>query len=332
MHIRLLTLAAIAATSCSLDWDRLDPSLAETTSAAGGGMSNTGGNGGSGPSVGGGGQGGEGGTGGVGGGLGGQGGQGGEPLGPWDPPTAFPHNSTSADDDPTFTADGLELHFNSFRNGQGEIFVSSRGSDTEPWGPPQLVPELSPHTSTSNPVVAPDGLTIWLAGRFDGQSSEDRDIYVSTRPNRQSVWSPPSVVAELSTLGINDFPGSVSPDGLTMVLERGGDLYVATRTGPTATWTSPAPIAELNTSESERQAWLAPDGSSLYFDAGPDPGDTNLVISTRSSPGEVWSPPSAIVELSTAEDESDAWLAPDQRYIMFTREDGGTANLYEARR
>ena len=246
----------------------------------------------------------------------------------------FPHNSvTSSDDDPSFTADALELYFNSFRNGPSEIFVSVRGSRSEAWGAPSLVPELSAGPSASNPVISPDGLTMWLSGRFDAQTTDDRDIYVSTRPDRQSTWSAPVLVTELNGLSVNDFPGSASVDGLTLITERGNDLFVATRSSPADAWSTPAPIAELNSNVQDRQAWLAHDGLSLYFDVGSNNDTANLVLSLRPSTMATWSPPTVITELSTRDGESDAWLTPDERYIMFTRSAvGEPSNIYEATR
>ena len=73
-------------------------------------------------------------------------------------------NSADDDDDPTFTADGLELYFNRevMATGTRSIWSSTRTSLDDPWDPPTVVPELSSTGDETNVVIAPDGLTLWL--------------------------------------------------------------------------------------------------------------------------------------------------------------------------
>ncbi len=327
----LVPLFVVAAKACAFDWDLLDPRVSGAGGAAGEASDGGGGSGGVGGSsvvVGG--------AGGVGGsaGGGGTGGQGGGALGPWsEPQPVTVLNEVGAfDDDPSFTADLLELYFNSDREGGTDIFVSTRSAASEPWGTPLLVAALSSAGPDTNPVVAPDGLTLWISARRDGQDVNDNDIYVATRADRDSAWQTPVLESGVNVTGPGEYPCAVSSDGLTFVFERAHDLYVATRTSVSSPWSGATAIAELNTDDSERQAWLAPDGLTLYFDTDAA-GTDDIVVSTRAAVGLPWGPPTAVVELnSRAAGESDAWLSPNQRYMMFTRNVAGDADIFETSR
>jgi hypothetical protein len=240
---------------------------------------------------------------------------------------------TESDDDPSFTADGLELFFNSDRGGENDVWTSTRVLDTDPWGTPSNVVEVNTVGSDPNPVVAPDGLTLWLAGRRDGQASNDRDMYVSTRLNRQSTWSTPTLATGLNEVGVTEYAGSTTADGLTFIFERENDLFIATRSSTTSPWATPLAVTELNTVDNERQAWIGPLGLTLYYDSNAG-ATVDLLVTTRASIASTWETPTPITELNTdTEDESDAWLSPDQRYMMFSKAvAGGVSNIYETSR
>jgi Tol biopolymer transport system component len=100
--------------------------------------------------------------------------------------------SGANDDDPTLTADLLELYFNSDRGGVGDIWMSSRSSTSADWGAPVVVTELQSDADDSAPEVSPDGLTLWWVSERGGA---DRDVWSSTRAARDQPWSTPSLVA-----------------------------------------------------------------------------------------------------------------------------------------
>lgn len=338
MRRLFLTLVAMAVSaSCAFDWDQLDPRGATGVGGGGtgaGGTQSAGGAGGTGDVGGAGGRGGAGGSGGSAG-VGGSGGEGGGVVfGPWSTPVLVPNinDLTADDDDPSFTADLLELYFNSERGADSNVWMSKRATIADPWGTPEPVVEVNTASLDGNPVVAPDGLSLWLSTRRDGQPPTDRDIYVSTRPDRTSAWSVPVREAALSALDVHEYAGSVTADSLTFLLERNHDLYVATRLTTGSPWSIPVPIAELNTSDDEeRQAWISHDGNTLYFDTNGGLS-VDIVMTTRASSAAPWQTPISVTELNTDEDESDAWLSGDQRFIMFTKNDSGIANIYQSSR
>ena len=245
-------------------------------------------------------------------------------LGTFGPPTVVTELDVGADDDdPTLTADGLELYFNSNRPGGiggSDIWVTYRAGTSEPWDPPVVVAEVSASASDTNPVVSADGLTLWLSSRRGGLSSQD--IWLSVRASRSDPWSTPVAVAELNT-SEDESVGAVSPDGLTMYLHRGisnsyGEIFVCNRASESTPWSTPTPVTELNGGDIDVAPWVSPGGFHVFWNSDRnDAGD--LFRASRIVPTSAFGGPVPISELNTANAEEDPWLTPDLRTIYFVR-------------
>jgi hypothetical protein len=317
MRVALL-LTPLAMLACSFDWNAFDPRLGAASASSTAVTSATGATTGAG------------GAGATGGGSP-SGGGGSAPLGPFDTPQPVAALSDAADDDdPTFTADLLELYFNSARiTGEPDVWKSQRSSATDPWGPPVAVPELSSIAFDSNFLIAPDGLTFWLSSERDGQGMTD--IFVSSRATRTSAWSTPALVIELNSPSYENVSG-ILPNGLLMLVDRGDQLHLSTRASLTTPWSPLAPIAELNASPYNSDGWLSPDALTIYFTSDRT-GNIDLYVTTRLTDNGVFAEPTAILELNSSEADSDPFLSPDARYIMFSRSvSGGPREIYEASR
>ena len=169
------------------------------------------------------------------------------------PPPRFqaPHlvpglESDSKDDNPTLTADLLEIYFTSGRAGGGsksDVWFARRASAADPFDTPERLAEVSSDDFESSSAISLDGLTLW----FGSDRSGDLDVYVSTRASRGSTWSVPLTVPALNSTG-QDIPrppglgGTVMPLGTT---RDNGDVYrtlFATRAAPGDAWGTPEPI------------------------------------------------------------------------------------------
>jgi hypothetical protein len=313
-------LASVAWLGCSFDWDSFDPRVVDasatsaqaTTSATGGSTTSAGGSGAAGGSAGG-------------------GGGGGGALGPWGPPqlvTALSH--AADDDDPTFTADLLELYFNTERGTDPDIWKSTRASSSDAWGPPVEEAALNSLQIETQPMIAPDGLTIWLSSDRAGQGLTD--IFISTRATRTSPWSTPTLVVELSSPSYEN-ASTVINGALFMLMDRNDQIHTTSRNMPSDPWGPVTPIAELNVSPINADGWLAPDSLTLIFTSD-RAGDPHLYETVRTTPDGVFAMPVSIAELNSTGPDSDPFLSPDARYIMFARglSLNGPRELYEASR
>jgi hypothetical protein len=268
------------------------------------------------------------GSGGSGGNTGGSGGSGGEIIadGPFDSIREVTVlNSANDEDDPSFTADGLELFFNTTRAGNGDIWRSSRASLADNWDAPTSVSELNSSARETNPVIAPDGLKIWFRSN---RVQAPGVTYTSTRADRQSTWSAPMIEA------LQDptyQPGAASDDLLTMMLYSDvqhpvNKLFEVQRATPDATWKTAIYITELDDGATNQEPWMSPDSRYSYWSRS-----SKIWRAARPAAGATFVDVEPVSELDFLGAVGDPWLLPDQSYIMLTV---GTTNrnIYEARR
>lgn len=242
-------------------------------------------------------------------------------------------------DNPSMTADRLELYFTSGRpGGPGipNIWLSTRVSASDPWGVPVLVPELNTDYAESSPAVAPDGLTIWLGSNRPGGPG-GVDIYVATRAARGDGWSTPVLVPALSSPADEIARRWVSSPDLMLVsstrLDGSWDLFTASRPSESAPWEAPVPITELNTPAQEADGWLSADGTELTFTSTRvSANGEDLYVASRASGSGPFTRVTPLIELNSAANERDPWLTEDGRLILFTSARTGTYLIYQAER
>ena len=263
------------------------------------------------------------------------------PLPPrFSPPTlvAALSDPDAIDEDPTFTADVLELYFMSTRAGNRDIWTARRATAADPWQAPTRVGELDSPDSDWAPAVSLDGLRIWFAS--DRDSVGRGQIWRSTRASRSAPWDPPAPVAELAS-GSVDFAPAVDATETTMLLSSdraspaattggaGFDLYMATRAGTGAAWGWPAAVPGVNSDVDEYDPFVAQGGLVVFFTSMRS-GMGDLYWSSRRALAEPFAPPVALDDLNSTTYDSDSTLSPDLGTIMFSSTRSGNAEIYEA--
>jgi hypothetical protein len=250
-------------------------------------------------------------------------------LGPWNAPTPVDITPVG-DDDPTATSDLLELYFNR----AADIYVTKRASTADAWGTPVLVAELSSVDTETTPEVSYDGLTIYLASNRAGGIGGN-DIWMSKRASRTDAWPAPALVPELSSTAADGAATSTDPLVIMIDSDRAGDaaldILIAQRSSPTAAFGAPQLVTQLNTASSEGNPMLTTDALTVYFDSNRT-GDGELFVATRATPAAAFGMPARITELSTTSAESDAWISPDGRMMLFTSNRDGTQRLWQTTR
>jgi Tol biopolymer transport system component len=122
-------------------------------------------------------------------------------------------NSAVSDSSPWLSADGLRLYFSSARVAAAsqEIYVTSRTSVQDTFGPPVRLTELSSSQNERSVTLSADEREVF----FSSDRLGNFEIYTASRASLASAFSAPRLVAELSTP--NDEIGMhVSADGSTM--------------------------------------------------------------------------------------------------------------------
>lgn len=246
--------------------------------------------------------------------------------GPWSPPTLITTINSSVDDEePTFTADRLELVF---RSGaiDLDLFVSKRASTSDPWGPPSRIDELSLTTSVEyTPGIAPDGLTLWFSSNRSGRF----DVWVSTRPTRSSPWGAPAL-AGVPDLGAPSAP-MYDGSGLWICVDQNPDIDIWRAMGtPPASWATFTPVAELNSlvRESSPRTWAG--GLRIVFNSERADGSTmHFYEASRASLSEPFGNITPFTELDSNTNDWDMWISEDGHYAIFGSGRSGKQALYE---
>ncbi|MBA3818189.1 MAG: PD40 domain-containing protein, partial [Deltaproteobacteria bacterium] len=178
----------------------------------------------------------------------------------WSAPVVIPGvNSSSAESDPTMSADRLTIVFTR----SNELFIGTRASTGASFTVTALTAANSPAAEHS-PELSPDGSILHFTS--DRLVATDDDIYVSTRVGG-GAFSAPTRVEGLSTTTSKEGDIAISPDGLTAVIGRSG-LFRSVRPSITQPW--PAAVAIATSFGVNPAAPSINTAGDLYFHAGID--------------------------------------------------------------
>lgn len=238
------------------------------------------------------------------------------PLGPWSAPVLVASDMEPLDD-PSLTADELELYVNADQ----DVMVMRRSSKNDPWGALEPAPGLP--TGYTQPFVSADGLTMYMT---DFASN----VEVSTRASRTDPWSIPVRADDLNAgLGADD--AAPRADQLELALSIvGGGLALVRRAAVTDPWGAREPIAAL---AGASEACFGDGDLALYIGfRGVGGNPTDLYRSVRASLAQPFGAAEPIVELNTELEESDPWVSADGRTIYFTSTRGGNRAIWMSTR
>ncbi len=162
--------------------------------------------------------------------------------------------------------DGLELYFSDGwpalggancppdprGYGQGDLWVSRRAQEGDPWGNPE---NLGSNVNTArwedHPSLSADGLSLYFASGPGYVSYDHSEIYVTTRRGRQDPWGPRVALSPLINTLAWEVTPFISPDDLSLYFTRGAvgsmELYVSPRASKEGPWGNPVRLgAPLN--------------------------------------------------------------------------------------
>ena len=209
------------------------------------------------------------------------------------------------------------------------------------FGPAQrLAPPVSSPVFDGSPTVSDDETELFFTSERNGT----RDLFVSTRPDREASWGQPANLGspiDDSTAG--DFSLRLSSDGKALFFtstRAGGfgkaDLYVATRESRKHPW-SPARNLGPGINTDAFEAFPAPnaDGTMLYFNRSTDfdSQDSDIWIASRAGPGELWGQARRAPGLINSEGaEFSPSLSTDGKSLYFASARGGSIEVWVSTR
>ena len=223
-------------------------------------------------------------------------------------------------DDPTLTADMLDIWFNV---ADKEIWHSSRTSVLAPWGAPAIVPELGAvgAAHTVNPHVSPDGLTMFIGSDRNGATGA-YDIFTSSRNTRTENWPTPDTVVELVSSG-EEPSAAIDGSGKFLVMSKqldmmnGYDIYTAQRTTGTGLWSNPVLAAAVSTLRDDFNPHITKDGLQLWFTTTTPNFGLEIYMAQRTNLTQSFSIARRILELGSTSDDSDPWVSDGGHTVYF---------------
>ena len=217
-------------------------------------------------------------------------------------------NSSSVEIDPSISADGLELFFESRRSGGhglADIYVSRRASKDDPWGPCM---NIGAPVNTANweqsPSISADGLSLYFSP-WTGVYGSDY-LAVTTRASVSDPWGPPVNLGATVDSSADTWAPSISADGLVVFFVSGragglggDDLWFTSRATKNDPWGSPVNLgATVNSSLEECFPDISADSRMLFFSdhmGGPwrpgGYGGQDIWMATRATTAQPWKEP-----------------------------------------
>jgi len=205
-------------------------------------------------------------------------------------------NSSQEDAIASISADGLTLYFQSNRPGgfgSYDIYVTTRTSRSDPWGPAvNMGPTINSSTTDADVWISTNGLELYfLSYRSGGYGLSD--IWVARRATENDPWGVPVNLGPPVNSGYTEQSQSLSPDGLLLLFSDlnsttsprpGGygacDMWMTRRASLSDLWQTPANLGpKVNGPAIECLPRISPDGRTLYF------------CGTRSGAWDVWQAP-----------------------------------------
>ncbi|MFX0197117.1 MAG: hypothetical protein ACFFCW_13400 [Candidatus Hodarchaeota archaeon] len=206
-------------------------------------------------------------------------------------------NSSSLDECPFISPDGLALYFSSYRSGGSggfDLWITTRSTKGDPWEPPEnLGPIINTSGGEAHPYISADGLSLYFAGAAGPMDTPRNggygggDIWLTElttgRQGTELVWGKPINLGATINSSVYDAAPCLSVDGLMLLFHSdrtGGygnhDIWVARRKTPDDPWEEPLNLGPpVNTSAPDAGPALSADGKTLYFFSGRASGSGN---------------------------------------------------------
>ena len=215
-------------------------------------------------------------------------------------------NSSAHDDTPSISADGLELYFMSYRDRgypYGELYVSTRISTQDPWGPPENLGEtINSPDFDGLPCISADGLELYFV-TFRPEALSGGAIWVTKRATRKDDWGSPEPLGRFFSGDVYTWAPAISSDGLELYISETnlnfegdyqGDLWLISRPSISEPWGQPENLGPtVNSTADDGLPSISSDGRMLFFASNRSGGlgNRDLWVTKRATPDDDWGTP-----------------------------------------
>jgi Tol biopolymer transport system component len=255
-------------------------------------------------------------------------------------------NSSYADPNPSISADGLELYFESYRSGgygSGDLYVSTRETIQDPWGVPvNLGSTINTSGYDITPCISPDFLELYFVSDRPGTPGGSA-IWTTKRATRKDDWGPPVNLGPVFNSKAIEFGPAISSNGLELyfsdveVYQTGGhglcDLWMISRPSLSEPWGQPMNLGPtVNSTTHDRYPSISADGRMLFL-ASQRPGgqgNIDLWLTRRATLDDDWGTPVNLgPRVNTSSEDSGPSISADGRTLYFFSSRGGGYGSYD---
>ena len=196
-------------------------------------------------------------------------------------------NGPHQDSNPSVSADGLSLLFNSPRpggHGGVDIWVTMRAIVSDPWGEPvNLDPPVNSSSFDGDACFSDDGLSLYFTSDRPSGSG-NRDLWVTTRQTANDLWDEPTNLGPIVNSSDIDVTPVILADGLSLFFmsnRPGGygglDAWVTTRATTDGDWSIPVNLGpSVNSVSLDGLTSISSDGYTCYLMSGRSGGEGAL--------------------------------------------------------
>jgi hypothetical protein len=214
---------------------------------------------------------------------------------------------------PWVSADNLRMYY--YRAGSTRrLKVSTRSGTDQPWAPGADIVELNVLADVANPTLTQDELVIVFSGYLRDANEVNWDLWMATRPDRQSPFGEVTNLAGLNTEA-SDMHPSLAADGLTLYFtsNRSGryQIFRAHRMSRDALFGSIEHLDALDTPSGwSMYPSITSDGRTLYLGRQKDGGYMDIYASQAA---RIWH-----VDAAHGSDDSDG-LSVQTAFVTIQR-------------
>jgi hypothetical protein len=254
-------------------------------------------------------------------------------LGPWSAPVMIPTGGTDgmAEDDGAPSLADTEMMFSGKLGANPkDIYVLTRQSPADPWGPAQLATGLNTTAQEQTPRFWDDGLTAYFSSARGGGVGGD-DIWMATRAGPGMPWNQPTLVADVNS---DEDERTLTPCAgnryVVISFRNGTGDFFEGRLGGGA----PTLVPQFSDPDAqETGSFVSTDCLRAWFASNRD-GTIDIFYGHRDNVNDPWILDGKVIELSTDQyDESDPFVIYGGHRMVFTSTaDGDENDLYESTR
>lgn len=249
-------------------------------------------------------------------------------------------NSSGSEYDPSISADGLEIYFQSNRSGgygDRDLYVATRPTTRDEWSEPvNLGSIINSGARDAGPEISRDGLSLYFNSNRAGGFG-NYDIYVTTRQSVDEPWGRPVNLGSNVNSAADEISPSISADGLSLFFSDGdalgtiprpggygeSDIWVTRRILLSDPWETPVNLGpEINLSFAAGAPEVSTDGLLLFLSGyRPSGGGTNdLWVAVRAAVNESWSTPVNLGKSVNSDLDADLnpSISADGRMLYFS--------------